>query len=260
MKKNVDYNTIYRSYDSSRVANIETVNKLNRLLHIDSDSVVLDMGCGTGNYSAALQNLAKQVIGIDKSKGMIDRAISKFPTLTIIHGDVTSIPFRAYSFDGCFSIDVLHHVGQKLRFLQEAYRVLREGGQIAIRYCSHNQLKSFWYYHYFPAGLEVDLARLPDSAEIRELFSKAGFSNVNIEICYYDEVVAREVPEDYLDKAYRDSISTFAYLSYKDIESGCEKLRSDVMSGYIYDFVYKSKEASLKQTGTSSIIYGQKTA
>jgi ubiquinone/menaquinone biosynthesis C-methylase UbiE len=256
--KNVDYDTISKVYDSSRVANAETVKYLIGLLRLDSDSVILDMGCGTGNYSAALQGVAKQVIGIDKSQAMIDQALIKYPTLKLIKGNVTDLPFETNAFDGCFAIDVLHHVEQKLKFLQEAYRVLRKKGRIAIRYCSNPQLKSFWFYYYFPRGLKVDLTRLPDSSEINSLLEKAGFSGIGIEICYYDEVVARETPEAYLDKAYRDSISTFAFLSPKEIEMGCEKLQSDIMSGHVNDIVRKAKETSLKQTGTSSIIYGQK--
>jgi ubiquinone/menaquinone biosynthesis C-methylase UbiE len=256
--KNVDYDTISQVYDSSRVANSETIKNLIGLLRLDSDSVILDMGCGTGNYSAALQGVAKQVIGIDKSQAMIDQALLKYPTLKLIKGDVTDLPYKTDTFDGCFAIDVLHHVGQKSKFIQEAYRILRKGGRLAIRHCSHNQLKAMWYYHYFPRGLEVDLARLPDSPVIVSLLEQAGFLNIGIKICYYDEVIERENPEDYLNRAYRDSISTFAYLSIKDIEAGCKQIYFDIMSGDMREFVRKSKETLLKKIGTSAIVYGQK--
>jgi ubiquinone/menaquinone biosynthesis C-methylase UbiE len=256
--KNVDYDTISKVYDSSRVANAETVKNLIRLLRVDSDSVILDMGCGTGNYSAALQGVAKQIIGIDKSQAMIDQALLKYPNLKLIKGDVTDLPYKTDTFDGCFAIDVLHHVEQKLKFIQEAYRILRKEGRIAIRHCSHNQLKAMWYYHYFPRGLEVDLARLPDSPVIVSILEQAGFLNIGIKICYYDEVIEREIPEDYLNRAYRDSISTFAYLSIKDIETGCKQLYFDIMSGDIREFVRRSKETLLKKIGTSAIVYGKK--
>jgi hypothetical protein len=104
----------------------------------------------------------------------------------------------------------------------------------------------------------VDLVRIPDSGEIVSLLEKAGFSNVGIEICYHDIVVAREAPEDYLDKDYRGSISTFALLTEEDIQVGCEKLQEDISSGAIESLVRQSEVRVAKDTGGSSIIYGRK--
>ena len=89
------------------------------------------------------------------------------------------------------------------------------------------------------------------------MLERAGFTNIGTEICYQDEVVAYETPEGYLDKDYRDSISTFAMLTEKDIESGCKQLRAEITSGAVQDFIRQSKERVAK-VGGSSIIYGQK--
>ena len=112
--QSVNYDQISRVYDASRVANVETKIKLARLLNVNKTSVILDMGCGTGNYSAALKQMVKNVIGIDISKGMIEQARAKFPTLTFICGDVTRLPFNSNTFDGAFAVQVLHHIKKKL--------------------------------------------------------------------------------------------------------------------------------------------------
>ena len=57
------YNRISRSYDTGRVASTETIKKLVRLLSIGNDSIILDMGCGTGNYIYALQPMVKSIMG-----------------------------------------------------------------------------------------------------------------------------------------------------------------------------------------------------
>ena len=111
--RSISYDTISRIYDVSRVANIETTEKLIRLLQVGCGSMLLDMGCGTGNYTFALQQVAKSVIGIDISIGMIEQARAKFPALRFICGDITSLPFDSETFDGAFSIQVLHHVKNK---------------------------------------------------------------------------------------------------------------------------------------------------
>jgi ubiquinone/menaquinone biosynthesis C-methylase UbiE len=254
----IDDNRISPIYDTSRVANTETLEKLISLLHIGSDSVILDMGCGTGNYTDALRRVVKSVIGIDLSTGMLEQARVKFSDLLLICGDVTSMPFGPETFDAAFAVQVLHHMKEKELFLTEAYRALRNGAWIAIHACSHRQMRAFWFYHYFPKGLEVDLARMPDSGEIMSLLAKVGFSNIGIEICYRDVVVADETPQRYLDKNYRDSISTFAFLSKEDVELGCEKIQKDIASGEVESIVQQSEAKVANETGGSSIIYGRK--
>ncbi len=255
----IDYDQVSQVYDTSRVANAETVGKFIRLLQISGDSVVLDMGCGTSNYTDALRRVAKSIVGIDSSVGMLEQARAKFTDLLLISGDITSMPFKPEVFDASFAVQVLHHVKEKERFLKEACRVLRKGAYIAIHSCSHRQMRVFWSYHYFPKGLQVDLARMPDSKEIVLLLTRAGFSNIGVETCYHDVVIANEAPERYLDKNYRDSISTFAFLSEEDIELGCEKIREDIASGAVENVVRESEVKVTNNVGGSCIIYGRKT-
>lgn len=253
----VDYDRISRIYDVSRAAHPETVEKLIKVLNIDSNSVLLDMGCGTGNYTAALQQVAKSVVGIDISPGMIEHARAKFPGLQFICGDVTSLPFDAETFNAVFAIQVLHHVENKEAFLQEAYRVLRKPGYTALHFCSHEQMKAFFFCHYFPRGLAIELERMPDVAEITSLLEETGFSDVGIEICYQDIVVTNETPERYLDADYRDGVSTFSFLSEEEIEKGCKRLQADIASGAVEKIILRQKE-KVAEIGGSTVIYGRK--
>ena len=124
--------------------------------------------------------------------------------------------------------------------------------------CSHRQMQAFWFYHYFPKGLQVDQARMLDSQVIVSLLQQTGFREVGVEICYQDVVVADETPQRYLDKRYRDSISTFAFLNEEDIESGCKKIRQHIASGEIEGIVQQSEYEIENYTGGSCIIYGRK--
>ena len=251
------YDKISQIYDISRAANDETVKILIKLLHVNSDSLLLDMGCGTGNYTAALHEAAKKIIGIDKSVGMIKRAQAKFPMFQFILGDITRLPFISDVFDGVFAIQVLHHIKKKETFLNEAHRVLRRGAYIALHSCSHSQMRSFWFCHYFPKGLELELARTPDVGVIASLLERAGFSDVGDKVCRNDMVVTNETPESYLDKNYRDGISTFSLLKMEEIEYGCKRLQNDITSGAISNII-QHYAAKLAIFGGSSIIYGQK--
>jgi hypothetical protein len=99
---------------------------------------------------------------------------------------------------------------------------------------------------------------MPDCGEIASLLHRAGFSDIGIEICYRDVVVTDETPRRYLDRNYRDSISTFAFLREEDVELGCKKIEEDIASGAVERVVRQSETKVANETGGSSIIYGQK--
>jgi ubiquinone/menaquinone biosynthesis C-methylase UbiE len=87
---------------------------------------------------------------------MIAKARKKFTPIDLINGNVIELPFKHNIFDGLYIIQVLHHINDKLAFFKEGMRVLKHNGHLAIHTCSHKQLKSVWYYHYFKEGLKKD--------------------------------------------------------------------------------------------------------
>src|SRR3989344_3064413 len=92
---------------------------------------VLDIGCGTGEFSVFFQNAV--YTGIDAEKKYIDYAQrnhkGKFLT-----ADASSLPFSENSFDKVLIIGVLHHLndGQCQSVLAEARRVLSSNGRALV--------------------------------------------------------------------------------------------------------------------------------
>ncbi len=254
----INYDKFSQIYDISRSINFRTIKDLVRLTHVNSNSIVLDLGCGTGNYTAALKNVAHKVIGLDISLGMIEKARVKVPNSDFINSNIMFLPFKSCMFDRLYGIQVIHHVKDKMTFLKEAYRVLKENGYLAIHTCSHDQINTYWYYHYFPEGLNKDLKRIPDVKEVISLLKKAGFLKIRVKSCYYDTVISNQSPENYLDKNFRNGDSTFALLTSKDIESGCKKLRKDIKSGFINKIIEEYKK-KVDLYGGSSIVYCKKS-
>jgi ubiquinone/menaquinone biosynthesis C-methylase UbiE len=95
---------------------------------------ILDLGCGTGNYSLAMARAGHRVTGMDFAPGMLTKArlkLEKEPSLSLSfqRGDFNRpLPFADGSFDHVTCIAALQCVIDPARFLQEVNRTLRTGG------------------------------------------------------------------------------------------------------------------------------------
>ena len=95
---------------------------------------LLEVGCGTGNFSLALARRGAQVVGLDRSGPMQARAQAKArgQALAWVRGPAAPLPFAAESFDGVICILALDFMAARELALQEMVRVLRPGGFLAV--------------------------------------------------------------------------------------------------------------------------------
>ncbi len=68
----------------------------------------LDFGCGTGLASAVYEQMGKQVVGFDASRGMLQFARRRCHTLVL--ADALHLPFRDKAFSTTCVTGVLHHI------------------------------------------------------------------------------------------------------------------------------------------------------
>jgi ubiquinone/menaquinone biosynthesis C-methylase UbiE len=97
---------------------------------------VLDVGCGTGNFSIKLAKQGCRVIGIDISDEMLDIARAKAKELKLdiefYNMDVYDLQFEIGSFQGAFSMAAFEFIERPRAALDEMMRVVEDGGQIFI--------------------------------------------------------------------------------------------------------------------------------
>ena len=97
--------------------------------------VVGDLGCGTGELSAALAPHVGHVHAIDASPAMLAVARARVATasnVTVTEGTLEALPLPDSSLDIAILLLVLHHVADPARALAETHRVLRPGGKVLI--------------------------------------------------------------------------------------------------------------------------------
>lgn len=96
--------------------------------------LVLDVGCGTGRFMEIAAECGAEVIGIDLSYA-VDAAYANMgrrPGIHIVQADVFKLPFRPATFEGIYSIGVLHHTPSTREAFRRLTPLLKPGGQIAI--------------------------------------------------------------------------------------------------------------------------------
>lgn len=136
-----------------------------------AQQTVLDAGCGTGNYIAALAGRVGRIQGVEFNPGMLAGARVKFsaqPDVQLEEGSILELPIESGSCNGVMVNFVLHHVedGADASFaatrhaVAECRRVLAPGGTLIVQSCSAEQYRhGYWYSALIPEAIDRALAR-----------------------------------------------------------------------------------------------------
>ena len=99
---------------------------------------VLELGCGTGRVTRPLARAGIEIVGIDRSARMLDRARRAKASrhLTLVRGDIRALPFDAGSFSMVVApygiLQSLTRPGDLSATLASVARVVEEGGTFGI--------------------------------------------------------------------------------------------------------------------------------
>ena len=102
---------------------------------LPADTVVADLGCGTGQLIAALAPFVGHVIGVDGSPAMLKAArkrLAERPNVDLRKGDLADVPIDRETCDAAMLILALTYVADPAAVLAEMSRVLKPGGRAVI--------------------------------------------------------------------------------------------------------------------------------
>lgn len=152
-------------------------------LGCNNNSLILDVGCGSGEDVIYVQNASENIVGVDIAHLPLKRFIHK--GFQGVMGDVKTLPFLNNSFDYVISSGLLHHLigqGNLEGYLEEIIRVTKEGGYLIA-------LEPNAFY---PSGIIMNIfntikpgitglvphERALSPLYLNKIFAKTGLSNV----------------------------------------------------------------------------------
>jgi SAM-dependent methyltransferase len=95
------------------------------------DCSVLEIGCGEGYGAHLLSRWAEHVTGVDAKPALVQQASQRFgwARLSFRVADALGLPFADGTFERVVSLQCIEHVDDCDRFVAEASRVLKVGGE-----------------------------------------------------------------------------------------------------------------------------------
>ena len=134
-KEAIHYDQWYKSKLGNFVDKVETELAF-FLFKPTSGMKILDVGCGTGNFSIKLAEMGCKVVGIDVSEEMLNKARKKAKDkgldIEFYKMDVYNMDFSEESFDGVFSMAAFEFIKDPQKAYDEMYRVLKKNGNLLI--------------------------------------------------------------------------------------------------------------------------------
>ena len=115
-----------------------TLKALSFIDNLNNESVIADLGCGTGGQTMTLaQHTTGKVTGLDLFPGFIDRFNKNAALLNLqdrvkgIVGSMDKLPFEHQSLDLIWSEGAIYNIGFE-RGVNEWHNYLKTGGYIAV--------------------------------------------------------------------------------------------------------------------------------
>jgi ubiquinone/menaquinone biosynthesis C-methylase UbiE len=256
-----NYNLTSKDYNSTRSAvgiNF-IVNKLKTLNVPLSKQVILDGGCGTGNYSLSLHKKGlTSLYCLDPNIGMLSTAASELMTfkgILPIIGSLLNLPLRDNSVDSVIINQVIHHLDSNKQrpnlkiALHEAYRVLKKDGYLIINTSTPDQQKyAFWWAQLIPKATAKAASNFPELDIIKAIGREAGFTGITFDL-EKQEILQSKNYFDHrgpLKTEWRNTDSTWSLATKDEIKQAEITTKELIASGEIQNIIKKSEEYRAK--------------
>ncbi|WP_225912450.1 class I SAM-dependent methyltransferase [Nostoc flagelliforme] len=153
-------------------------NLMEKLLEFipEKKGTILDVACGLGATTSHLLKYYSPVdiVGINISTKQLERSRVNAPGCNFILMDAAQLEFEDDLFDNIISVEAAFHFDTRERFLQEAWRVLKPGGNLVLSdiIFESTQWVGDW--------LVPQKNNVKDTEEYKDVYVKSGFQQVEL--------------------------------------------------------------------------------
>jgi SAM-dependent methyltransferase/uncharacterized protein YbaR (Trm112 family) len=125
---------------SMKALGLIEIPQYKRALSQETNSVLLEAGCGTGRLTHIFAQIAPEVVGVDMSRESLVRNRVRhhartFNPVHYVHADLTHLPLKDAVFGRCAHAGVYEHIPSRdlrLQFLSHARRTMKSGGVLML--------------------------------------------------------------------------------------------------------------------------------
>jgi SAM-dependent methyltransferase len=134
-------------YDTLVFNKIKTEFEVGQIINVTtptSESLILDIGCGTGHVEHGFAERGyPNIVGIDKSKEMIDKAKANYPNYKFQIADIMNMQGFPYN-NGTFThilclYFTIYYMPNKEQFFSNCYNLLLPGGYLVVHLVDRNR-------------------------------------------------------------------------------------------------------------------------
>ena len=177
------YNTMSRWYDLFTNSEKQFTNIGIRMLDVQANESILEVGCGTGHALVEFANKGAEVFAIDLSDGMLNIARKRTQnkvrerSVEFCQADGVSIPFTEGQFDAIFLSFTLElfDTPEIPKVLSECHRTLKPNGRIGIVALVKQETTATRIYEWFHR-------LMPNIIDCRPVYLQPALKNVGFKI------------------------------------------------------------------------------
>ncbi len=151
---------------------------------LKAKDTVCDIGCGYGATARLLkQRWGAEVTGFSLSEKQLEYAKAQDPHTHYQLADWLKNTLPPNSYDLAISVESSEHMVDKVKFFEEAYRVLRPGGRLVVCAWLSKELPRKWEIRHLlePICREGRLPSLGSVSDYTQLMLHAGFHKIDFE-------------------------------------------------------------------------------
>lgn len=116
---------------------------------------VLDVGCGAGQFLRWCSKIGHDVVGAEVSKNIVDQLKEK--GFNVLNKSLQQLSKQEIQYDWVVCIDVIEHLKEPLKALEQLAKLIKPGGQLAIQTPNGNAIAKYGENTY---SMHVDIEHL----------------------------------------------------------------------------------------------------